>query len=198
VNRILSAIVVSATFVFAPLASSAAGTPDATLDLSGSRGAVGVGFVRASGTLHFQGQDYPVQVQGLTVGEVGGATITASGEVFNLSSINDLDGNYVAVSAGAALGGGGGGTAMQNQNGVVIKLRGTTQGADVRLSIDVFALKLARKPSSDRRAGPALANAGAATVKPFKAAKSASEGTNPENHVVGCAGSMDANGNDCM
>ena len=33
---------------------------------------------------------------------------------------------------------------MQNQNGVVIKLRGTTQGADVNLSIDGFALKLAR------------------------------------------------------
>jgi hypothetical protein len=197
-NRIVSAIALFVTFAFAPLASSATGTPDATLDLSGSRGAVGVGVVQARGTLHFQGRDYPVQVQGLTVGEVGGATITASGEVFNLSSINDLDGNYVAVSAGAALGGGGGGTAMQNQNGVVIKLRGTTQGADVRLSIDVFALKLARKPSSDRRAGPALANAGAATVKPFKAAKSASEGTNPENHVVGCAGGMDANGNDCM
>ena len=197
-NRVLSAIVVFVTFAFAPLVAVAAGTPDATLDISGSRGAVGVGFVQASGTLHFQGQNYPVQVQGLTVGEVGGATITATGEVYNLSSLNDLDGNYVAVSAGAALGGGGGGTTMQNQNGVVIKLRGRTQGADVRLSIDVFALKLARKPSSDRRAGPALANAGAATVKPFKTAKSASEQTDPENHVVGCAGGMDANGNDCM
>ena len=59
-NRILSAIVVSAMFVFAPLASGAAGTPDATLDISGSRGAVGVGYVKGSGTMHFQGQDYPV------------------------------------------------------------------------------------------------------------------------------------------
>ena len=197
-NRILSAIAIFVTFALAPLLSNAADAPDATLDISGTRAAVGVGFVQASGTLHFQGQNYPVQVQGLTVGEVGGATITATGEVYNLSNLNDLDGNYVAASAGAALGDGGGGTAMQNQNGVVIKLRGTTQGADVRLSIDVFALKLARKPSSDRRAGPALANAGAATVKPFKAAKPASEGTNPENHVVGCAGGMDATGNDCM
>ena len=106
--------------------------------------AVGVGYVQASGTLHFQGQDYPVHLQGLTVGEVGGGTITATGDVYNLSNLNDLDGNYVAVSAGAALGGGGDGTAMQNQNGVVIKLRGTTQGADVNLSIDGFALKLAR------------------------------------------------------
>ncbi len=143
-NRILSAIVVFVTFASAPLLANAAGTPDATLDISGSRGAIGVGYVQASGTLHFQGQDYPVHLQGLTVGEVGGGTITATGDVYSLRNLNDLDGNYVAVSAGAALGGGGDGTAMQNQNGVVIKLRGTTQGADVNLSIDGFALKIAR------------------------------------------------------
>ena len=143
-NRILSAIVVIVTLAFAPLLSNAAATPDATLDISGSRGAVGVGYVQASGTLHFQGQNHPVRVQGLTVGEVGGGTFTATGDVYNLSELNDLNGNFVAVSAGAALGGGSEGIAMQNQNGVVIKLRGTTQGADVNLSIDGFALKLAR------------------------------------------------------
>jgi outer membrane immunogenic protein len=197
-NRILSAIVVFATFAFVPLLSNAADTPDATLDISGSRVAVGVGIVQASGTLHFQGQNYRVRVQGLTVGEVGGGTITATGEVYNLSNLNDLSGNYVAVSAGATLGGGSGGAAMQNQNGVVIKLRATTQGADLNFSIDGFALKLTRKSSLDKQAEPALANAGAAIGKAFKAAKSAGEQTNPENRIVGCAGGMDATGNDCM
>jgi hypothetical protein len=143
-NRILSAIVVFVTLAFAPLLSNAAGAANATLNISGIRGAVGIGYVQAGGTLHFQGQDYPVRVQGLTVGEVGGGTITATGDVYNLSKLDDLNGNYVAVSAGAALGGGSDGSAMQNQNGVVIKLRETTQGADVNLSIDGFALKLAR------------------------------------------------------
>ena len=143
-KRILSAIFVFATLALAPLLSVAAGAPNATLDISGSRGAVGVGFVQASGTLHFQGQDYPVQVQGLTVGEVGGGTITATGDVYNLGTLDDLNGNYVAVSAGAALGGGSDATAMQNQNGVVIKLHATTQGADLNFSIDGFALTLAK------------------------------------------------------
>ena len=143
-NRILSAIFVFATLAFAPLLSVAAGAPNATLDISGSRGAVGVGYVQASGTLHFQGQDYPVHVQGLTVGEVGGGTFTATGDVFNLRKLSDLDGNYVAGSAGAALGSGSDATAMQNQNGVVIKLRATTQGADLNLSVDGFAVKLAK------------------------------------------------------
>ena len=85
-----------------------------------------------------------MQLQGLTVGEVGGGTITATGDVYNVRELNDLDGNYVAVSAGAALGSGSDGTAMQNQNGVLIKLRATTQGADLNLSIDGFAVKLAK------------------------------------------------------
>jgi hypothetical protein len=143
-NRILSVIAVFVTFAFAPLLASAERTPDAALDISGSRGAIGVGYVQASGTLHFQGQDYPVQVRGLTVGEVGGGRYTATGDVYNLGKLDDLDGHYFAVSAGAALGGGSDGTAMQNQNGVVIKLSATTQGADLNLSIDGFALKLAR------------------------------------------------------
>jgi hypothetical protein len=143
-NRILSVILVFATLALGPQLSVAAGAPNATLELSGSRGAVGVGYLQASGTLHFQGQDYPVRVQGLTVGEVGGGTITATGDVYNLSKLNDVDGNYVAVSAGAALGGGSDGTTMQNQNGVVTKLRATTQGADLNLSIDGFALRRAK------------------------------------------------------
>ena len=197
-NRILAAIFVFATLALAPLLSNAADTPDATLDISGTRVAVGVGIVQASGTLHFHGQNYPVRVHGLTVGELGGGTITATGEVYNLSNLNDLNGNYVAVSAGAALGGGSDGITAQNQNGVVIKLRGTTQGADVNFSIDGFALNLARKPSLDRRAGPTMAHAGAAIVKPFKAAESAGEQTTGENRFVGCAGGMDATGNECM
>ena len=143
-KRIVSAVFVFATLILAPLLSVAAGAPDATIDIAGSRGAVGVGFLKASGTLHFQGQDYPVQVQGMTVGELGGGTFTATGEVYNLRKLGDLDGNYVAASAGAALGGGNDGTAMQNQNGVIVKLRTTTQGADLNLSVDGIALKLAK------------------------------------------------------
>jgi len=143
-NRILSAIVVFVTFAFAPLLSNAAGTPDATLDISGARGAVGVGYLQARGTLHYQEKDYHVQVRGLAVGEVGGGTFTAAGDVYNLHQISDLEGNYVAGSAGAALAGGGEATAMKNQNGVVIKLHATTQGVDLNVSIDGLALKLAK------------------------------------------------------
>ena len=143
-KRILSAVAISVSLAAAPLMTYAAGTPDATIDISANKGAIGVGYVEGKGTLHFQGQNYPVSLQGLTVGEVGWEALTATGEIYNLTRVDDLNGNYIAVSAGAALGGGAEGTAMQNQNGVVVKLHGTTEGADVNLSIDGFALKVAR------------------------------------------------------
>jgi len=141
-NRILSTIVISVSLAVAPLLAHAAGTPDATIDISGDKTAVGIGYTQMRGTLHFKGGSYPVQVKGLSFGEVGAAKITATGQVYHLARLDDLNGNYTAVSAGVAVGGGGEGTTMENQNGVVINLRGTTQGVDVNVSIDGFSLKL--------------------------------------------------------
>ncbi len=46
-------------------------TADATLRLSGGSVAAGVGVSWASGTLTYKGKDYPVNVKGLSVGDVG-------------------------------------------------------------------------------------------------------------------------------
>jgi hypothetical protein len=124
--------------------AGAADTPDATVDFSARRGAIGIGYAEGTGTLHFRGSDYPFEVRGLTVGEIGAVSMTATGDVYNLTRVDDLNGSYIAGSAGAAVGKGSEGTAMRNHNGVVIRLRGTTEGVDVRLSIDGFALKVAQ------------------------------------------------------
>ena len=140
-NRIRSAAFVFIVVLSASPGAGAADTPDATMDFSAKRGAIGIGYTEGHGTLHFRGSDYPFEVRGLTVGEIGAVSMTATGDVYNLTRLDDLEGSYVAGSAGAAV---GEGTAMRNHNGVVIRLRGTTEGVDVRLSIDVFALKVAQ------------------------------------------------------
>jgi hypothetical protein len=81
-------------------------------------------------------------LKGLSLGEVGASSLTASGEVYHLASVQDLDGNYSAVSAGAAMAGGGTAITMQNQKGVLIKLHGTTQGVDLRLAVDGLSVKV--------------------------------------------------------
>jgi hypothetical protein len=107
--------------------------PDGTLRLSGGSVAAGVGFSWGGGTLSYKGKDYPIDVKGLSVGDVGATKIEASGKVYNLKSLGDFDGNYTAVGAGLTAAGGAGVTAMKNQNGVTVELVSTTQGVKFTL-----------------------------------------------------------------
>jgi hypothetical protein len=72
-------------------------------------------------------------MDGLSVIDVGVTRVTGSGTVHNLRRVADFSGNYVSISAGAALAGGGSVTSLRNQNGVVIDGIATAQG--VRLTL---------------------------------------------------------------
>jgi hypothetical protein len=116
---------------------------DATLTLSDGSVAAGIGFSWGRGTLKYAGKTYPVRVEGLSVGELGVSRATATGDVSNLTKLEDFPGNYVAVGAGATAGGGAGVTVMRNQNGVVVELTSTTQGASLKLGAEGIRLTLA-------------------------------------------------------
>jgi hypothetical protein len=108
--------------------------PDATLRLSGSSFAAGVGFSWGSGTLTYKGQDYPVKVKGLSVGKVGITSSSAYGEIFNLKHLQDFNGHYnvgAAGTRGVTLGGGKSGTLMTNQAGVLVRISSTQKGVNV-------------------------------------------------------------------
>ncbi len=104
--------------------------------------AAGIGFSWGGGTLHFQGKNIPFKVTGLAVGQAGAEDITASGSVYRLKNLSDFGGNYTAASGDLTLGGGEGGTAMQNQNGVVLKIRATTQGLDAKIGTEGLKITL--------------------------------------------------------
>jgi hypothetical protein len=126
------------------LALAQAKKPDATVTLSEGTVALGIGFSWGKGTLAYQGKDYPVKVVGLSVGEVGVDRATAVGNVYNLKKLADFDGNYVAGGAAATIAGGAGITAMKNQNGVVIELKSTTQGASLKLAAEGLKLSVVK------------------------------------------------------
>jgi hypothetical protein len=108
--------------------------PNATLRLSGGSFALGIGFRWGSGTLTYKGKDYPVKVNGLSVGKVGMTGVSANGEVFNLKHLQDFNGHYnvgAAGTRGVTLGSGKGGTIMTNQAGVIVRLSATQKGVDV-------------------------------------------------------------------
>jgi len=125
----------------APAAAAAAG-PDATLSLSTTAVAAGVGFVWGSGELDYNGAPHAVDISGLTIVDVGAAKISASGSVYHLTRIADFDGTYTAFSAGATIAGGGGIAYLRNQNGVVIRIDSTTTGLRFNFSPSGITLKL--------------------------------------------------------
>ena len=124
----------------APAAAEA--SPDATLSLSGTAVAAGVGFVWGSGELDYNGAPHAVDISGLTIVDVGVAKISASGSVYHLTRIEDFDGTYTAFAAGATIAGGGGVAYLRNQNGVVIRIDSTTAGLRFNFSPSGVTLKL--------------------------------------------------------
>ena len=127
-------LVVAVMTGFTQAASHHHSGPDATLRLSGGSFALGIGFRWGSGTLTYKGKEYPVKVNGLSVGKVGITGSSAYGEVFNLKHLQDFNGHYNVGGAGTrgvTLGAGKSGTVMTNQAGVIVRVSATQQGLDV-------------------------------------------------------------------
>ena len=115
--------------------------PDATLRISAKQLSAGAGFSWGGGVLRYKGQEYPIKVDGLTVGTVGLTEIEASGEVFDLHKLEDFAGTYFGAVAGSTIGGGAGKLVMKNQSGVVVHVQATTLG--VGLTVGLSGVKLA-------------------------------------------------------
>ena len=144
-RRLVIEVVAVGSLVAALAGLAAAQGKEAKVTLALSEGSVaaGIGFSWGKGALSYGGKTYRVTVQGLSVGEVGVTRATAKGDVSNLAKLEDFSGNYVAVGAGATAAGGAGVTVMRNQNGVVIEMTSTTQGASLRLGAEGLRLTLA-------------------------------------------------------
>src|SRR5436305_4336495 len=108
--------------------------PDATLRLKGGSFAAGIGFSWGSGALTYKGKDYPVSVNGLSLGKVGITGASAYGEVYHLKKLQDFNGHYNAGGAGMTIAGGRNAMAIKNQNGVKVLLASTTLGVDLTLA----------------------------------------------------------------
>jgi hypothetical protein len=121
--------------------------PSAYVWLSGGSVAIGIGYVWGHGTLYFSKdqKQYKFKLSGVSVVDVGGAGITAEGEVYNLASPADLSGNYSAVTAGLTVIEGGSVAYLKNDNGVVIKLHSQTGG--LRFNLSANGMHITLQPS---------------------------------------------------
>lgn len=118
--------------------------PSAYLWLSGGTVAVGIGYTWGHGTLYFSKdqRQYTFKLSGVSIVDVGGAGINAEGEVYNLNSPADINGDYKAVTAGVTLIEGGSLAYLKNDKGVVIKLHSQTGGLRFNLSANGMKITL--------------------------------------------------------
>ena len=117
-------------------------TPDGTVNLSEGSVAAGIGWSWGHGTLNYQGKTYKFKIEGLTVGEVGMTKAEATGNVYDLKSLADLDGVYGAAGAGIAVQEGKGATALINTKKVQIVLTSQTKGATLKIAAEGLKVKL--------------------------------------------------------
>ena len=96
--------------------------------------AAGLGYSWGSGVLEYRGQQYPFTVKAFSIVDVGVSKRVARGEVYNLKSVEDFEGTFMAAVAGATLGGGAGAAAMHNQNNVDMVWTATNQGLSFSLA----------------------------------------------------------------
>ncbi len=119
--------------------------PDATIRLTEGSVAVGIGWNWGRGEISYQGKTYHVKVDGLSVAEVGITKAEASGSVYNLKNVEDLNGVYAAAGAEGTAGKGMGYSSLRNDKGVVINLKSETKGANIKIAAS--GLKLTVEPS---------------------------------------------------
>jgi len=146
IRSVIKAVVVptAAALVttLAALGMAADDTPDATVSFTGKAAAVGVATTWGQGTLHFDGRDYPFKLQGIGLLGVGASSFEATGEVYHLAKVEDFGGSYAAASASAALDQGEYSTSMQNQHGVVMRIKSTTKGVELKAALEGVAVQL--------------------------------------------------------
>jgi hypothetical protein len=116
--------------------------PVGTVNFAGGSLAAGIGVSWGEGTVLFQGKTHHFKIDGFNVGDVGISKIDATGDVYNLTSMADFDGNYAAAGAGATLAGGGSIMTMQNPHGVVMQVRSTTAGLRLNLGPSGISVKM--------------------------------------------------------
>jgi hypothetical protein len=122
--------------------TEAANAPDANLELTAGAVAAGIGYTWGHGEITYQGASHKFSISGISVVDVGIVNMSATGNVYHLTKLEDLSGNYVAASAGLTIAGGGDAIVLKNEHGVVIKLLSTDQGLRFNLAGSGMSVRL--------------------------------------------------------
>lgn len=136
-------LLVGLVFAFSSPVLSADPEPSGTIDIKKWKAGFILGIGGGGGTLKYQGKSYPIKIGGLRVGAiVGVAHADLTGTVYNMKQLSDIEGTYLAGEAAIAVGGGGKVSVLENNKGVVLKLKGMQVGIEIAIDVGGMSIKL--------------------------------------------------------
>ncbi len=138
-SKWLATALAAVTLLALAPASSQAATARVHLRIAKAGFIVGVGG--GTGTLTFHGRVYPLNISGVSLGTLGVAQASLVGTASNLHDPADIAGTYRVIGAGAAIGAGAQVATLQNERGVVLRVRGPQVG--FQLSVGLAGMTLA-------------------------------------------------------
>ena len=139
-TKLCAAIVVAAIMLTGTLSRSYAETASIRLHIVKAGFIIGVGG--GSGTLTFEGRNYPLTIGGINIGTIGASAVDLVGTAENLRTATDIVGTYTQGSAALAIVGGGRTAELQNANGVVLKVSGPEIGLEASLSLSGMTISM--------------------------------------------------------
>jgi hypothetical protein len=120
-------------------------TPDGTVEMQEVQAAYIGSGIAGTGVLVFRGMQYPFQVGGLGVGGIGLSTVDATGEVYNLRDLGQFPGTYGQARYGFAIGASSAGDLwMQNESGVIMRLKAKRTGLILSLGGDAVVISMSQ------------------------------------------------------
>ena len=96
--------------------------------------------------MNFQGQQLKFCVRGFALGDAGVVSVDAQGNVYNLKSLDDFAGKYLALSGGFAIARGESAAILKNKRGVMLELEMLETGIRFNMAASTLKISLADRP----------------------------------------------------
>jgi hypothetical protein len=144
-HRDLAIKLIAAVFAVAAVligASTSGHAQSGTVQLKIVKAGFIVGVGGGNGALRYHGKMYPLSIGGIGVGTLGVAAVNLVGTATHLRRADDIAGTYGAAGTGAAFVGGAQVATLQNEKGVVLKVRGAQAGFQVSLGLGGMTIAL--------------------------------------------------------
>ena len=128
-------------------ASAPKGTPSATVEVASDQMRLIMGGTAGKGTLHFNGEKIPFTFKSASAG-VGAKMVTkmtAVGNVYGLTKLEDFPGSYTSISKSTMAGSAETSATYKSEKGVTIELRGKTEGVGMSLGGGIATVTLVKR-----------------------------------------------------